>query len=93
MYETTVRAGELIFLPAGYPHQVLNEEGVVAVSSNFIDSTNIGDSLKLIRKQLRTRQASSKRGGEKNAGESGTGGGGLDLARVEERLAEVATES
>jgi hypothetical protein len=78
MYETTLHAGELIFIPAGFPHQVLNEKATVAISSNFIDSTNLKDALKVVRKQLRNRPAAPE--GQRS---------GLDLDRVEARLASL----
>jgi len=38
--EYTMQAGDLIFVPAGIPHQVANLEDTVAISMNFIDFTN-----------------------------------------------------
>lgn len=41
IYETELEAGDLIFVPAGWPHQVDNLETSVAISANFIDTSNV----------------------------------------------------
>jgi quercetin dioxygenase-like cupin family protein len=38
--EGTLTAGELLFIPANAPHQVLNEATSVAVTMNYVDATN-----------------------------------------------------
>lgn len=45
VYETILEADDLIFVPAGWPHQVDNLETSMAISSNFIDSSNLRRSL------------------------------------------------
>lgn len=40
VYEGVLRAGELLFIPAGSPHQVMNEATATAVTMNFIDDSN-----------------------------------------------------
>ncbi|XP_023323479.1 bifunctional arginine demethylase and lysyl-hydroxylase JMJD6 isoform X3 [Eurytemora carolleeae] len=42
-YSVDLRAGELLFVPAGSPHQVQNTEDTVAVSGNFVDETNLNE--------------------------------------------------
>ena len=37
----TLLAGELIFIPAGCPHQVQNLEATLAVAMNFVDGANV----------------------------------------------------
>lgn len=44
-YDCVLEPGELLFVPAGAPHQVLNLEDSVAISGNYIDSTNFQRSL------------------------------------------------
>lgn len=39
-WATTLRAGELIFVPANAPHHALNLTDSLAISANYIDSTN-----------------------------------------------------
>ena len=41
IYEVLLQPGDLIFVPAGWPHQVDNVETSVAVSANFVDATNL----------------------------------------------------
>lgn len=45
IHETVLEADDLIFVPAGWPHQVENLETSIAVSANFIDASNIQKSL------------------------------------------------
>eukprot|EP00392_Amoebophrya_sp_AT5.2_P006038 g6048.t1 len=40
IYETEVRAGEAIFVPSGWAHEVENVEATIAISGNFVDRTN-----------------------------------------------------
>ena len=43
--EATLRAGDLLFVPADSPHQVINigghKEPTIAVSMNYVDATNL----------------------------------------------------
>ncbi|CAJ1376981.1 unnamed protein product [Effrenium voratum] len=41
VHEVVLEPGDLIFVPAGWPHQVDNLETSVAVSANFIDPSNL----------------------------------------------------
>ena len=41
--EGTLRAGEVLFVPAGSPHQVLNEDTVVATTMNYVDASNAAE--------------------------------------------------
>ena len=43
--------GDVLFVPAGCPHQVETLEPSVAVSSNFIDQSNLDASLSELRAQ------------------------------------------
>ena len=45
VFEADLRPGDLIFVPAGLPHQVVNVEATVAVSVNFVDETNLDDAI------------------------------------------------
>ena len=45
VHEVLLEPGDLIFVPAGWPHQVDNLETSVAVSANFVDSSNLARSL------------------------------------------------
>merc|ERR1711995_238629 len=40
-WEAVMQPGELIFVPAGCPHQVVNLEPTVAVAMNFVDAGNV----------------------------------------------------
>ena len=40
-YSVTLRPGQLLFVPAGSPHQVENISDTLAVSGNFVNQTNI----------------------------------------------------
>lgn len=63
-YDTILKAGELIFVPAGSPHQVslwipslnfqvVNIEDTVAVSANYVDNTNFPGFVKIASKWAR----------------------------------------
>eukprot|EP00729_Bicosta_minor_P008824 gene8824-18744_t len=39
--ECTLEAGELLFVPHGCPHRVVNLEQSLAVSGNFVDESNL----------------------------------------------------
>ncbi|KAJ9440070.1 F-box protein [Diplonema papillatum] len=42
VYETTLRPGELLFMPGGSAYQTVNGEGdAVAVGSNYVDASNL----------------------------------------------------
>eukprot|EP00930_Biecheleria_cincta_P090347 TRINITY_DN7970_c0_g2_i1.p1 TRINITY_DN7970_c0_g2~~TRINITY_DN7970_c0_g2_i1.p1 ORF type:complete len:491 (-),score=100.93 TRINITY_DN7970_c0_g2_i1:17-1489(-) len=43
--EVMLEPGDLIFVPNGWPHQVENMETSVAISANFIDSSNLAASM------------------------------------------------
>jgi len=46
MHGTVLEAGDIVFVPAGSPHQVRNIEDTVAISGNYIDATNFEQALK-----------------------------------------------
>ncbi|CAD7969819.1 unnamed protein product, partial [Amoebophrya sp. A25] len=46
IYEGEVGAGEAIFVPSGWAHEVWNAEPCIAVSGNFVDRSNISLVLK-----------------------------------------------
>ena len=41
VFEGELNAGELIFVPAGWAHEVCNLDHAVAVSANFVDASNL----------------------------------------------------
>jgi len=41
VYEAVLEAGDIIFVPRGWPHQVENLATSVALSANFIDASNL----------------------------------------------------
>jgi len=41
LYEAVLEAGDIIFVPRGWPHQVENLATSVAISANFIDESNL----------------------------------------------------
>jgi histone arginine demethylase JMJD6 len=57
-YEVVLNPGELIFVPSGSPHSVLNLEGTVAISCNYLDESNIQKSLDTLGKYGLTCQRS-----------------------------------
>lgn len=40
-YEVVLRPGELLFVPSGSPHCVINLDDTVAISGNYVDSSNL----------------------------------------------------
>jgi len=44
-FEVVLEPGELIFVPSGMPHAVMNLETSVALSGNYVDSTNLKDAI------------------------------------------------
>eukprot|EP01125_Pyxidicula_operculata_P013856 TRINITY_DN4593_c0_g1_i1.p2 TRINITY_DN4593_c0_g1~~TRINITY_DN4593_c0_g1_i1.p2 ORF type:complete len:145 (-),score=16.57 TRINITY_DN4593_c0_g1_i1:149-583(-) len=40
VYECTLMPGEVLFVPANTPHQVMNLEDSIAISMNYIDASN-----------------------------------------------------
>ena len=55
-----LQPGDLLFVPAGCPHRVLNLSDTVAVSANFVDGTN----LHVARRALRAMAHADARAGE-----------------------------
>jgi hypothetical protein len=47
-YEVELQPGELIFVPAGSPHSVVNLQGTVAISCNYVDESNINRCLEML---------------------------------------------
>ena len=41
MYEAIQRPGEFIYIPAGCPHAVRNNDDIVAISMNYVDVSNV----------------------------------------------------
>ncbi|CAN0220386.1 unnamed protein product, partial [Discosporangium mesarthrocarpum] len=52
----TLEAGDLLFVPAGSPHQVENLTDTLAVSSNYVDATNLPKALHALEEQAHTDQ-------------------------------------
>lgn len=48
-YETTQRAGDLVFVPSGWWHVVLNVTDTVALTQNFVSKANLPKVLKFCR--------------------------------------------
>jgi hypothetical protein len=57
-YEVILNPGELIFVPSGSPHSVVNLDGTVAISCNYIDESNIKKCLDTLGKYGLTCQRS-----------------------------------
>lgn len=57
--DVSVNAGEVLFVPGGAPHLVVNETLSLAVAGNFIDETNVGDVLKDLQ-QIAERDARAR---------------------------------
>eukprot|EP00928_Gymnodinium_smaydae_P072041 TRINITY_DN5547_c0_g2_i1.p1 TRINITY_DN5547_c0_g2~~TRINITY_DN5547_c0_g2_i1.p1 ORF type:complete len:659 (+),score=94.57 TRINITY_DN5547_c0_g2_i1:47-2023(+) len=55
--------GDVLFIPQGTPHEVVNETQTVAVSANFFDQTNV----KLTVAQLRAKMAKHEEGAPRHA--------------------------
>ncbi|KAH9125075.1 hypothetical protein AeMF1_004260 [Aphanomyces euteiches] len=52
IYEGVLEAGEVIFIPADSPHQVVNLDMTIAVAMNFVDGGNIDAHREFVRYQL-----------------------------------------
>jgi hypothetical protein len=50
--EGILEAGDILFVPSGTPHYVFNLTNTVAVSSNFIDTSNWFDAERALRFQV-----------------------------------------
>ena len=61
MVTATLAPGELLFVPAETPHQVLNLEDSVALSGNFINAHNLERSMLHLQKEARAGHAPSAR--------------------------------
>lgn len=48
----TLEEGEVLFIPNGTPHEVVNETRTVSVSSNFFDQTNLALAMEQLRAKL-----------------------------------------
>ena len=44
-FEVVLEEKELLFVPHGYPHKVENLDKSIAISSNFVDSSNIQETV------------------------------------------------
>jgi len=42
-YSIDLEPGQILFVPSGCPHRVENLESSIAVSGNFVNRTNIGE--------------------------------------------------
>ena len=47
--QVTLSPGELLFVPAGSPHRVENLEPSLAISANFVDSSNLDEVVRELR--------------------------------------------
>ena len=59
--EFVLQAGELLYIPWGTPHEVLNLTATTAVSANYLDQTNIDATVAQGRAKLDHRAAGSSR--------------------------------
>jgi len=60
VYECILEEGEVLFVPAGSPHQVINMEDTIAISMNYIDISNIELALNEIARQDRAGDIASR---------------------------------
>ncbi|KNC48398.1 JmjC domain-containing protein 4 [Thecamonas trahens ATCC 50062] len=54
-------AGDLMFIPGGTPHQVVNLDDVVGISMNFVDGGNLETSLQVLKDEAACGYADSER--------------------------------
>jgi len=59
--EFTLREGDTLYIPRGTPHEVTNLSATTAVSANFIDGSNLHETLAQGRAKLERRDPSSER--------------------------------
>ena len=48
-FECVLEPGEILFVPAGCPHFVENMEDTLAISSNYVDHSNVSGTLKVLK--------------------------------------------
>ena len=51
VYHVTLYPGDMLFIPAGSPHQVINHSPIIGISTNYVDDTNIATSIGQFREQ------------------------------------------
>jgi hypothetical protein len=59
VYECILEPGEILFVPAGLPHQVVNLEDTIAVSMNYIDISNYRMAIEEINREARAGDIAS----------------------------------
>ena len=59
--EFTLCAGEVLYIPRGTPHEVTNLSATTAVSANFLDQSNVAETLAQGRAKLERRDPASAR--------------------------------
>jgi Cupin-like domain len=50
-FEAIVEEGEMIFVPHGYWHMVVNLDDCIAITQNYVSTSNLGDCLKFLREK------------------------------------------
>ena len=50
-FEAIVEEGEMIFVPHGFWHMVVNLDDCIAITQNYVSTSNLGDCLKFLREK------------------------------------------
>ena len=50
-FEAVVEEGEILFVPHGYWHMVVNLEDCIAITQNYVSTSNLSDCLRFLREK------------------------------------------